>query len=200
MKLLSADASPFARKVRVLLHEAKLNEKVETLSTTTTPLNTDPTIAAANPMGKLPTLIRDDGPALYDSRVITRFLDDSANAGFYPENRLWDTLTLEATAEGIMDAALLMVYEKRLRPPEHQSDDWLGAQWKKVMGAVSSINERWMSHLSGPTDMSHIAVGCALAYVDFRLADRNWRKGNDALDDWYAVFAERDSMKATAPG
>ncbi|WP_299850614.1 glutathione S-transferase family protein [uncultured Roseovarius sp.] len=199
MKLVSADASPFARKIRVLLHEADLTADVSVLSAATTPLNTDPTVAAANPMGKIPTLIRDDGPAIYDSRVISRFLNDHADAGLYPDSRLWETLTLEATADGIMDAAVLMTYEKRLRPPEHQSEDWLEAQWKKVAGAVGVLENRWMSHLTGPFDMSHIAVGCALAYLDFRHGDRNWRKGNDALDDWFAVFAERDSMKATVP-
>ncbi len=199
MKLLSADASPFARKVRVLILETDLTDAVETVVAMTTPYDTNQTLLAANPVGNMPTLIREDGPALYDSRVICRFLDDHAGAGLYPANRLWDTLTLEATADGIMDAAVLMTYEKRLRPPEYQSVDWLDAQWKKVMRAVSVINDRWMSHLSGPLDMSHIATGCALAYLDFRHGDRNWRKGNDALDDWLAVFAERDSMKATAP-
>lgn len=199
MKLISADASPFARKVRVLMHEADLLDAVEVVKVATTPMNTDPAVAAANPMGKIPSLIRDAGPAIYDSRVITRFLDDRASSGFYPEQRLWDTLTLEATADGIMDAAVLMTYEKRLRPPEHQSEDWLDAQWKKVAGAVSVVNARWMSHLAGPLDMSHIAMGSALAYLDFRHGDRNWRKGNDDLDDWFAVFNERDSMKATVP-
>lgn len=199
MKLLSADASPFARKVRVLLHEVNLTDDVEIISAATTPLNPDAGVAAANPMGKIPTLIRSDAPALYDSRVITRFLDDHAMSGLYPAARLWDTLTLEATADGIMDAAVSMTYEKRLRPPEHQSEDWLDAQWKKVATAAAVVNERWMSHLSGPMDMSHIAIACALAYLDFRHDDRGWRKGNDALDDWFAVFAERDSMKATAP-
>lgn len=199
MKLLSADASPFARKVRVLLHEVNLTDDVEVISAATTPLNPDANVAAANPMSKIPTLIRSDAPALYDSRVITRFLDDYAVSGLYPAARLWDTLTLEATADGIMDAAVTMSYEKRLRPPEHQSEDWLDAQWKKVAGAAAVVNQRWMSHLSGPMDMSHIAIACALAYLDFRHDDRGWRKGNDALDDWFAVFAERDSMKATAP-
>jgi glutathione S-transferase len=69
----------------------------------------------------------------------------------------------------------------------------------KIEHAVTALNERWMNHLSHPLDMGHIAVACALGYLDFRLSDRNWRKGNDALDDWYAVFSERESMKATAP-
>lgn len=199
MKLLSADASPFGRKVRVLLHEANLTEAVEIVSATTTPLNTDPSVAAANPMGKIPTLIRSDAPALYDSRVITRFLDDYATSGFYPASRLWDTLTLEATADGIMDAAVSITYERRLRPEELRSEDWMNAQWKKVSGAVSAINDRWMSHLAGPMDIGHMAVACALAYLDFRHSDRNWREGHAELESWFAAFAERDSMKATAP-
>jgi glutathione S-transferase len=199
MKLVSADASPFARKVRVMLQETGQMGDVEIVSAASTPIKTHPTVAAANPLGKIPALIRDEDPALYDSRVITRFLDARAGAGLYPEARLWETLTLEATADGIMDAGVLMVYETRVRPAEKQFDGWVDAQWGKIANAVAAVNARWMSHLAGPLDMSHIAIGCALGYLDFRHDERNWRKGNDALDDWYAVFAERDSMKSTAP-
>ena len=199
MKLVSAQPSPFGRKVKVLLHESGQFDDIEMVMAMTTPVATDPAVAAANPIGKIPALVRDDGPAIYDSRVICRFLNDRAGGGFYPEARLWETLTLEATADGIMEAAILMVYEHRVRPPEKVYDGWIEAQWAKVERSVSAINDRWMSHLNGPLDMSQIAVACALAYLDFRHSDRNWRKGNDALDDWYAVFAERDSMKATPP-
>ncbi len=199
MKLISADASPFARKVRVLLHETDQLGDVEVVPAASTPVNTHPTLAAANPLGKIPALIRDDGPTLYDSRVITRYLDARAGTGHYPEARLWETLTLEATADGIMDAGVLMVYETRVRPEEKQFDGWTGAQWGKIAKAVEAVNWRWMSHLAGPLDMSHIAIGCALGYLDFRHDGRNWRKGNDALDDWFAVFSERNSMKATRP-
>lgn len=199
MKLISAQPSPFARKVRVLLHETGQVDDVEVIPTTTTPVSTPDEVSTANPMGKIPTLIRDDGPAIYDSRVITRYLDARVQAGLYPEARIWETLTLEATADGILDAAVLMVYEHRVRPPEKVFDGWIEAQWAKVDRVVSVVNSRWMSHLAGPMDISHIAMGCALAYLDFRHPDRNWRHGNDALDDWFAVFAERDSMKATPP-
>ena len=199
MKLVSADASPFVRKVRVLLHETGQTDDVELIPVTTTPVNTDAQAAAANPIGKIPALIREDGPTLYDSRVITRFLDDRAEAGLYPAARLWETLTLEATADAIMEAAVLMVYEHRVRPPEQVCDGWIEAQWTKVERALAAVNSRWMSHLAGPLDMSHIAMGCALGYLDFRHAARGWRKGNDALDDWFAVFSQRPAMVATAP-
>ena len=199
MKLVTADASPFARKVRVLLHETGQVDDVEMVNVATTPTNTVSDVAAANPAGKIPTLIRDDGPALYDSRVITRYLDARGNAGLYPEARLWDTLTLEATADAIMDAAVLVTYETRLRPEEKVFDGWLDAQWGKVARSVKAVNDRWMSHLAGPLDMSHLAMACALAYLDFRHDARGWRAGNDALSAWFAEFAQRESMLATQP-
>jgi len=199
MKLIFAPASPFARKVTVLLHETGQVDDVELIDVKTSPLATDPMVQAANPLGKIPALIREDGPALYDSRVICRYLDDLAGGGHYPTARQWETLTLEATADGIMDAAVLLTYEKRLRPPAMYSEDWAEAQWDKIASAIAAINSRWMSHLAGRLDISHIAVACALGYVDFRHESRAWRKDNGALDDWYAAFAERPSMMATQP-
>ncbi len=199
MQLIHAPASPFVRKVRVVLHETGQQDDVTLVPVKTAPTAVADEARAANPSGKIPVLIRPDGPAIYDSRVITRFLDARANGDLYPEARIWETLTLEATADAIMDAAVLCIYESRLRPPEHRSQDWIEAQWSKVENALNAVNERWMSHLAGPLDASHIAIGCALGYLDFRHDDRAWRKGRDALDDWFAVFCERDSMKATAP-
>jgi len=199
MQLVYASASPFVRKVSVVLHETGQQDDVTLLPVQTAPTAVAEQARAANPTGKIPALIRPDGPAIYDSRVITRFLDARVNGGLYPETRIWETLTLEATADAIMDAAVLCVYENRLRPPEHRSQDWIEAQWSKVEGALRAINDRWISHLAGPLDASHIAVGCALSYLDFRHDTRDWRKNCDSLDDWFAVFSERDSMKATVP-
>ena len=199
MQLISARPSPFVRKVRVLLHETGQADAVEMVEVTTTPTDTDPQAAAVNPAGKIPALVRPEGPAIHDSRVICRYLDARFEAGLYPAARIWETLTLEATADAIMEAAVLIVYEHRLRPVEKVHDGWTAAQWEKVARCVHAVNSRWMSHLNGPMDMSHIAIGCALGYLDFRHGARNWREGAGALDDWFAVFAERESMQATAP-
>lgn len=199
MKLIAAKPSPFVRKVRVLILETGQQDDVEIVYIMPTPVSPDDQAMAANPTGKIPSLVRDDGPALYDSRVITRYLDDLANAGLYPEARLWETLTLEATADAIMDAGVLMVYEHRVRPEEKVFDGWVEAQWGKIDRAVSAINERWMSHLQGPMDMSHIAVGCALAYLDFRQPDRDWRAANPDLAAWFAEFEARQAMQTTKP-
>lgn len=199
MKLIMAPASPFVRKVRALARETGQTGDVEDVQVATTPVVTADAVKAANPLGKIPALILDDGKAIYDSRVITRYLDARAGAGMYPEDRLWDVLTLEATADGIMESAVLMVYEGRVRPSEFQYDAWIEAQWAKASRAVKAINDHWMDQLSGPVDMGQIAVGCALGYLDFRHAARDWRAGNDALAAWFAAFDERPAMQATRP-
>ena len=199
MKLLSSPASPYARKVRVLIHQAGLTDDVQEIQVKTTPMATSPEVAAANPLGKIPALIRDSGPAIYDSRVICRYLDDRAQAGLYPQARLWEVLTLEATADGILDAAIGIVYERRFRPEHMQAEDWFDAQWSKVTRALDTLGNMWMSHLNGPLDMGQVSVGCALGYLDFRHGDREWRKGRGVLDDWYAAFAEQEAMAVTQP-
>ncbi len=199
MQLYYASASPFARKALVTLHETNQLDDVEIVAATGTPLDATQMPTAHNPLGKLPALSRPDGPAIYDSRVICRYLDARAKAGLYPDRSIWETLTLEATADGIMDAAVLMIYEGRCRPENLQSTDWVNGQWDKISRSLDAITTRWMSHLAGPMDMGHIAVACALGYLDFRHDDRTWRKGRDALDDWFAAFSQRDSMQATRP-
>ncbi len=200
MRLYSAETSPYARKVRMLLHETGQLDDVEIVAAHGTPLDPQNMPLAQNPLGKLPALERGDGPAIYDSRVICRYLDARVGGRLYPQgNRLWDTLTLEATADGILDAAILMVYEVRVRPEDKRLPEWVDGQWAKITRAVEAINSRWMSHLNGPLDMGQVAVACALGYIDFRHADRDWRNGNKALADWFMIFAKRESFAATVP-
>jgi len=199
MKLLQSPASPFVRKVRVVILETGQEGDIEMVDVSTTPINSAAEVVAANPTGKIPALIRPDRPAIYDSRVICQFLNDRAKGDLYPEARKWDTLTLEATADAIMEAAVLMVYEKRVRPENEQSPAWIEAQWGKVQRALQAVNTRWMSHLAGPTDAAHIAIGCALGYLDFRHDARGWRTGVDGLSNWYEGFSARESMQKTAP-
>lgn len=200
MKLFYARPSPYVRKVMVVLEETGQRDDVELIDVATTPMASDADLLAKNPLAKLPALERSDGPTLYDSRVITAFLDDRAGGRLYPQGaRRWDTLTLEATADGMLDAALLMVYEARFRPEDKQMPDWVEGQWEKVARSLTTLNTRWMSHLHGPLDMGQIAVGCALGYLDFRHSARDWRRGNDALAAWFKGFESRDSMQASMP-
>ncbi len=200
MRLFTSPTSPFARKVSVILHETGLLPGVELVAASGTPVAPGTMPVSHNPLGKLPVLEREDGPALYDSRVICRYLDQVADAGLYPEApRLWETLTLEATGDGMMDAALLMVYEERVRPEDLRFPDWVEGQWGKLVRALDALEDRWIAHLAGPLDAGQIAVGCALGYLDFRLAARDWRAGRPALAAWEARFAARPAMAATRP-
>lgn len=132
--------------------------------------------------------------------MICRYLDTRAGGKLYPPvPRLWQTLTLEATADGILEAALLIVYESRLRPEEIRFEPWVEGQWAKIARTLDALEARWMDHLNGPLDMGQIAVACALGYLDFRHAARNWRDGRAELSTWYNAFSRRGSMKATEP-
>ncbi|MEX0338502.1 MAG: glutathione S-transferase [Arenibacterium sp.] len=200
MKLFYSPTSPYVRKVMVLLHETGQLGDVELLDSVTSPIDTNPALKAKNPLGKVPALERVDGPTLFDSRVICRYFDARGDHGLYPNGEAqFATLTLEAMADGILDAALLMTYEVRLRPEDKRWDQWGDMQWQKIERACAALNGMWMSHLSGPLDMGQIAVGCALGYVDFRHDARGWRAGHAALSDWYATFSSRDSMVKTRP-
>jgi glutathione S-transferase len=199
MQLFDNPASPYCRKVMVVLHETGQLGDVTLIPASGHPTDPGTMPVANNPLGKVPTLLRDSGPAMYDSRVICRFFDARKSAGLYPEARLWDTLTLEATGDGILDAAILMVYESRSRPENARSPEWLEGQWAKIARALDMLEARWMSHLHGHLDMGQIAIGCALGSLDFRHDARNWRQGRDALAAWEKTFATRESMAATIP-
>ena len=200
MKLFHSPASPYVRKVVVMLHEMDKVDAVAFETVATTAFASDEALKIANPLGKLPALQLEDGVTLYDSRVITGYLNEVFDAGIYPQGSgKWENLTLEATGDGIMDSAVSMAYEVRLRAPEEQSQAWVEAQWEKVSRALTVLNARWISHLNGPVTVAHISVACALSYLDFRHDARGWRQGNEALAKWHENFESRASMQATKP-
>ena len=199
MKLIFSGTSPFVRKVSVMLLEIGLDARVTKETVAITPLNPGDVVPSANPLGKVPCLLTDIGP-LFDSRVITRYLDTLHDAPkLYPEgDALWPVLTLEATADGMLDAAVLMAYEARLRTEAQKSPEWVEAQWLKISRALSYL-EANLDALK-PLTMASIAVASALGYLDFRHDDRQWRNRAPNLAAWEAAFAQRPSMLATQPG
>lgn len=195
-------ASPYARKVMVLLHETDQAEAVTLVPAAGNPVEPGSMPVGLNPLGKIPALERADGCTLYDSRVICRYLAARRPEGallYPPAPRLWEALTLEATADGMLDAALAMRYEVLLRPEESRLQGWTGGQWAKITRSLDALETRWMAHLAGPVCIGQIALGCALGYLDFRFADRPWRDGRPALSGWEGRFALRPSMQATTP-
>lgn len=202
MKLLYARPSPFVRKVMVLLHEAGKVDDVELVDGFGAPTAPNADVLAANPIGKIPALI-DGGRAIYDSRVITRYLDAKFSAGLYPSgDAVWDTLTLEAHCDGILDAAILCVYEVRCRDEGDRSEAWCEAQRAKVARGLDALEADWLDHLNGGTDMGAVGAGCVLDYLDFRAemgGFPDWRDGRPGLAAWGETFVARASMAATKP-
>jgi glutathione S-transferase len=201
MQLFTSPTTPFGRKVMVMILESGLAERVAVQTVAGSPLDPGTMPLDQNPLGKIPALLPEGGgPAIYDSRVICRYLDDLSGAGLYPQGAaLWPVLTLEATADGILEAALLMVYEDRLRPQAIRHAPWVEGQWAKASRALDAIEARWMGLLEGPLTMAHLAVAVALGYLDFRHAGRDWRQGRPHLAVWEKAISARDSMVRTRP-
>jgi len=198
MRLYNSPGSPYGRKVMVLLQETGQVDDIEIVPAMGSPLHPEKMPLDHNPLGKIPALVIEGGISLFDSRVICRFLDDKAGGQLYPvAPTLYQTLTLEATSDGIVDATVLMIYEKRLRSEALYWDQWVDAQWSKIYRALDALETRWIDHLNGQFDMGHVATGCALSFLDVRLPDRNWRSGRPKLDVWEKQFADRKAMRST---
>ena len=201
MKLLYADASPFARKVTVLVHELGLKDKVELAVLTSNPITPNPALVAANPVAKLPSLLLDDGTSLYDSRVICEYLASlvPGSAVFpAPGADRWTALRRQSLGDAVMDAAVLTRYLSTLPPAEKRWDEMIKAQLGKVAGALD-VAEAEAPSFGNRFDIGTITVGCALGYLDFRFGDMGWRKTRPALAKWFEAFAARPAMAATAP-
>lgn len=198
MKLFYSTTSPFVRKVLVLAHELGLAEKIEKIPAKAHPVNREVSLVAKNPLGKVPALILEDGGVLYDSRVIAEYLDHVGGGGFFPAAGAarWRTLTEQALADGLLDAALLIRYERFVRPPDRQWKDWEKGQFEKVETALGAI-EGLIPQLG--FTIGAITIACALGYLDFRYPELGWRQDHPKAARWFAEFEKRPSMQVTMP-
>ncbi len=200
MKLYHSTTSPYVRKVMVVALELGLADRIELIPAKVSPIVRTAPVIADNPLGKVPTLVTDDGMILFDSRVIVEYLDALASGGrLIPAAgpARWQTLTDQALADGLLDAALLERYETSLRPADKLWPAWRDGQHDKVIKALDRM-EQSAAGFAPRVDVGTIAAACALAYVDFRFADLGWRSGRPRLTGWFAVFATRAAMTATA--
>jgi glutathione S-transferase len=190
MILRHSPASPYARKVRIAISLLGLDSRVELKDAD---LN-DPadSIRRQNPLGKIPTLIADDGAVYYDSRVILEYLDHLAGGGRIiprdPRAR-FDALCLQALCDGVLDASVLLVYENRYRPPEMRVQGWVERQEGKVARALAAL-EQAPPVLTPLPDVGQIALACVLGYGDLRFGGE-WRDNHPKLVAWHDRFAEQ---------
>ncbi|MBT0626845.1 glutathione S-transferase [Pseudomonas fluorescens] len=202
MTLFHNPASPFVRKVRVLLIETGQQDRVTLQGCMPTPVNPDAQLVHENPVGKIPALRLADGSALHDSRVILDYLDHQhVGNPLIPRDgsARWRRLTLASMADGIMDAAVLVRYETAMRPAEKHWDQWLNEQRNKIRRTLAELEANAIAELASHFDIASIGVACALGYLDFRHPDLQWRAANPQLADWYAKVSQRPSMLQTQP-
>ncbi len=198
MKLFFSPTSPYVRKCLVVAHELGLADRIELLPAAAHPVNRDASIVARNPLGKIPTLITDDGVALYDSRVICEYLDGLGGGGIFPAAGAarWQALTEQALADGVLDAALLARYEVALRPEALRWADWSAGQIDKLRTGMAAMEAACPGY-GTRADIGTLSQYVALGYLDFRFADLQWRSSHPKLATWWAEFGQRPSLQAT---
>jgi glutathione S-transferase len=191
--------SPYGRKTRIAVSVLGLDGKVR-IEPANTSDAADP-LRQQNPLGKVPVLQLEDGTWIYDSPVILEYLDILAGGGrIIPKDTKarFDALRLEALADGILDASILLVYEGRYRAPEKHEQKWLDLQAGKVARGLAAL-EAAPPQLDTPPNVGQITVACALGYRDFRF-EGSWRKDHPHLVAWLDTFAARvPAFAATTP-
>jgi glutathione S-transferase len=194
MKLYGTPISPFTRKAMVVAHELDLK-----LTVLPRPDDADE-FRRINPLGKIPTLVLDDGSVLIDSPVICEYLNHVGGGKFFPgmsvwkeNNGRWKTAGLHALADGIADAAVGRMVETRQPAPNQAHID------RHMLAVEAGLNALERVKMSDPPTIGEIAVGCTLGYIDFRMPDLDWRSSRPNLAAWYAKFSQFKSMLATQP-
>ena len=201
MKLIGSLASPYVRKVRVVLAEKKLDCQFELENVWAA----DTTIQTLNPLGKVPCLIMEDGSSMIDSRVMVEYLDTlTPVCKLLPPNGRdrADVKCWEALADGVLDAAILVRLERTQRPPELQSEAWVARQMSKVALGLASMAQRLGESpfcAGNHYTLADVAVGCALGWLSFRFPEILWRDDHPNLAKLFDKLSERPSFKDTVP-
>ena len=200
MKLIGSLTSPYVRKVRIVLAEKKIEYEFE-LDSPWSPGSNVPNI---NPLGKIPVLVLDEETTLFDSRVISEYLDNVA-----PNNKLMpapnrertEVKRWEALADGICDAAALTFLERK-RPTERQDVDWITRQESKLIRGLEYMAEQLGEHawcMGNHFSLADIATGCALGYLAFRFPEIDWSVKHPNLARLYDKLMQRQAFADTIP-
>jgi len=196
MKITASAASPYVRKVMACAIARGIDQQLEKWTIATT----DPVLSNSNPLGKVPTLITDEGVALFDSPVICEFLDSVGSApALFPAagSARWTALRLQAIGDGILDASQPRRRELAL-PQDEGRVGYIDLQRGKVARAMDVL-EKEAATLGPLKTIGDIAVACALGYLDFRFAHEPWRPGHPKLEAWYASVVDLPPIAKTVP-
>jgi glutathione S-transferase len=184
--LRSSATSPFGRKVKIAAVLLGVRDQISVVAADTTDPND--TIRVENPLGKIPALILEDGKTLFDSRVIAEYLEFIAGGArvIPPPPARFDALRLQALADGITDAAILRVYEKRFHAADRVESKWIEHQSGKIERGLSELEASTLPAHTATPDLGAIALACTLGYLDLRAPE--WRAGYPRLAAWVDAF------------
>lgn len=197
VQLIYSATSPYARKVRMLVIEKQLSDRVDIV--VANPLQDPPELLAANPLAKVPALIVEQGFTLFDSPLLCAYLDSLSEPRLIPATgrERWTVLRREALADGITDAAVASVMEGR-RIESQRSPEWLARWHGAILRGVVELEKEAIA-LGEGFDVGAIASAAALAYLDFRLPQIEWRAQAPGLAAWLDSVRGRESFAATVP-
>lgn len=198
MKLHWSPKSPYVRKVMVCAHELGIVDRLELVRSVAAMLKPNPAIMVDNPLSKIPTLVRGDGPPLFDSAVICEYLDAQAGGALFPAGgeARWNALRRHALGDGLLDALILWRNEREREQPLSA----LLEVFEVKTRATLELLEREAGDLGGAAlSIGHIALGCALGYLDYRFDALRWRASAPRLAACFARVLERPSFQATEP-
>jgi glutathione S-transferase len=201
MKLHWSPRSPFVRKVMIVAHEVGVADRIDCVRTVAATTKPNAELMIDNPLSKLPTLVLDDGTALYDSSVICEYFDTlHAGPKLFPADARarMTALRRQALGDGMLDFLVLWRGEL-MRPAEHRSAAHLENYAVRRSSVLESIEREIPALESSTYSIGHIALGCALSYLDFRFNDFNWRKSHSRAAAWHRTFASRPAVEATEP-
>jgi glutathione S-transferase len=199
MKLHWSPRSPFVRKVMIVAHERGLVDRLHCVRTVAAMTAPHAELMRENPLSKIPTLVLDDGAALYDSPVICEYLDAlDGKPQLFPRDRRLRMVALrrQALGDGFLDLLVLARNERLRKEP---SEVHLNSAAVRSGAVLDSLEREAQALMASGFDIGHIAIGCALSYLDFRFAEEDWRKRRPDLARWHAGFAGRPSVEATRP-
>ena len=201
MKLHWSPRSPFVRKVMIFAHETSLAERFERVRSVVAMTAPNVALMRDNPLSKLPTLVLDDGRVLFDSLVICEYLDGlHAGAPMFPKTgpERWEVLRWHALGNGLLDMLVLWRNE-RDREPGRQLKELLDAFGVKTDAALTQLEKEAAALDAAPFRIGHVAIVCALGYLDFRFPDLDWRGVHPRLAAWFAKVSQRPSVQQTVP-
>lgn len=199
MKLHWSPRSPYVRKVMIVAHETQQWDDFERVRSVAAMLKPNEALMRDNPLSKIPTMVLDDGSTLFDSAVICEYLNDRAKAAFFPTgDAKWPALRWHAFGDGLLDAAILWRNERE-RSDASRSDVLIDAFEQKTAASLALLDKEAATLEATPFAIGHVAMACALGYLDFRFDTLGWREKAPALAAWFATVEARPSYQATQP-